>query len=118
MNRIRRIVTAAAALAILVAALPAFAADAGKVNLNEATLAQLELLPRVGPSVAARIVEFREKNGPFKKIEDVMLVRGIGERSFEHMKPYLAVSGETTLKESIRTAHFPAKKSAPSRSGN
>jgi competence protein ComEA len=93
-------------LAALVAAglAPAAAAAAeGKVNVNEATAEQLALLPRVGPAVAQRIVEFREENGAFKAAEDLMLVRGIGEKTFERLVPYVALSGETTLSEKVRS---------------
>jgi len=90
------------ALAFAVAALPAVAAEAKSVNVNTATVEQLQLLPNVGPAVAARILEHREKNGPFKAAEDLMLVRGIGEKSFEKLRPYVATSGQTTLTEKVR----------------
>jgi competence protein ComEA len=73
-----------------------------KVNINTASADQLRLLPRVGESIAKRIIEFREKNGEFKKVEDLMLVKGIGPKNFETLKPYLAVSGATTLKEDVK----------------
>lgn len=62
------------------------------VNLNTATQAQLESLPGLGPKVAERILEYRKKNGTFKKIEDLMNVKGIGEKSFLKLKPLLTVS--------------------------
>jgi competence protein ComEA len=62
------------------------------VNLNTATAAALEKLPGVGPATATRIVEYREKNGAFKKIEDVMNVRGIGEKTFLNLKPLITVA--------------------------
>jgi competence protein ComEA len=62
------------------------------VNINTATQAQLEALPGVGPKVAERILEFRQKNGNFKKIEDLMNVQGIGEKSFLKLKPLLTVT--------------------------
>ena len=62
------------------------------VDLNTATAAQLETLPGIGPSLAARIIEYREKNGGFKKIEEVMNVRGVGEKSFLKMKDRLIVT--------------------------
>jgi competence protein ComEA len=92
---------AAAALLLAIASVPAFAADAGKVNINSASVDELQLLPRIGPSVAARIVEHREKNGQFKTAEDLMLVRGIGEATFELLKPYVSVTGGTTLTEKV-----------------
>ncbi len=88
----------------------AFAADKPKVvNINEASASQLALLPRVGPSLSARIVEFREENGKFKAPADLMLVRGIGEKTFQLMEPFVAVSGETTLTEKVRGSQVQPK---------
>jgi competence protein ComEA len=61
------------------------------VNINTATATELEALPGVGPAMAARIVEYRQKNGSFKKIEDLMNVKGIGEKSFLKLKPLVTV---------------------------
>ncbi len=89
---------------------PVFAADPQKViNINEADATQLALLPRVGPSLSARIVEFREANGKFEAPEDLMLVRGIGEKTFALMEPFLAVKGETTLTYKIRVSQIQTK---------
>jgi competence protein ComEA len=76
---------------------PAPERSTGLVNLNTATVAELEVLPGVGARTAARIVEYREKKGPFKKIEELMNVQGIGEKSFLKLKPQITVSsrGET-----------------------
>jgi competence protein ComEA len=93
----RRIVSAGLALAVaaLVAAAPAFAADAkasaAKVNLNTASADQLAEVPGLGPKLAARIVEQRQKAGPFKSVEDVMAVKGIGEKSFAKFQGWLTV---------------------------
>jgi competence protein ComEA len=62
------------------------------LNLNSATATELEKLPGVGPATAARIVEYRQKNGAFKKIEDLMNVRGIGEKTFLSLKPLITVA--------------------------
>jgi competence protein ComEA len=62
------------------------------LNLNTASVAQLEALPGVGARVAQRIVEYRTKNGGFKKVEDLMKVQGIGERSFLRLKPLITVA--------------------------
>lgn len=67
------------------------AAPASVVNLNDATPQQLETLPGIGPRAAQRIVEFRTKNGGFKKVEDLMKIQGIGERSFLRLKPLVTV---------------------------
>jgi competence protein ComEA len=63
------------------------------VNLNTATLVELEALPGVGAKTAARIIDYRQKKGPFKKIEELMNVQGIGEKSFLKLKPQLTVAG-------------------------
>ncbi len=62
------------------------------LNLNTAPAEQLERLPGVGPKTAARIIEYRQKNGGFKKIEELMNVRGIGEKAFLKMKNQLTVT--------------------------
>jgi competence protein ComEA len=62
------------------------------VNLNTASASQLEALPGIGPKMAQRIVEYRQKNGAFKKVEELMNVKGIGEKSFLKLKPQLTVS--------------------------
>ncbi|MFL6261450.1 MAG: ComEA family DNA-binding protein [Thermoanaerobaculia bacterium] len=91
-------------LVFLFTSLPALGAEARPrmVNVNSADASQLALLPRVGPSVAQRIVDYRKQNGPFKKAEDLMLVQGIGEKTFQLLKPYVATAGETTLKEKVK----------------
>ena len=78
------------------------AGEEGVVNINSAGVEELSLLPRVGESVAQRIVDFREKNGKFKTLEDLMLVRGIGEKTFELLEPHISLSGDTTLEEKVR----------------
>ncbi|HEV8582364.1 MAG TPA: helix-hairpin-helix domain-containing protein [Thermoanaerobaculia bacterium] len=103
MKHANRIV-AGVVLMILLAAVPGLAADGKKVNVNSADASQLALLPRVGPSLAQRILDYRKQNGPFKKAEDLMLVRGIGEKTFDLLKPYVALSGETTLKEKVHSS--------------
>lgn len=103
----QRIIAAAAVLCLLLVALPALAAEGRTVNVNTATVAEFQLLPRIGPAVAARIVEQREKNGPFKTLDDLMLVRGIGESTYEQLKPYLALAGPTTLTEKVKLPRAP-----------
>jgi competence protein ComEA len=67
-------------------------ASTAVVNINTATQAQLESLPGVGAKAAERILEYRQKNGQFKKVEDLMNVKGIGEKSFLKLKPRLTVT--------------------------
>ncbi|MBZ0113230.1 MAG: helix-hairpin-helix domain-containing protein [Thermoanaerobaculia bacterium] len=94
------------AIVSLTTVTPAVAAGAatpsGVVNVNQASVDQLTLLPRIGPAVAARIVEHREANGPFAGKEELMLVRGIGERTYENLEPFITLEGKTTLSEKVR----------------
>jgi competence protein ComEA len=62
-----------------------------KVNINTATQTELETLPRIGPKVAQQIIDFRTKNGNFKKIEEIMKVKGIGEKLFNQLKDLITV---------------------------
>ena len=70
----------------------ASAAATTLVNLNTATAAQLETLPGIGKATAERILEYRQKNGGFKKAEELMNVRGVGEKSFLKLKTLITVS--------------------------
>lgn len=63
----------------------------GKVNINTADEAALDTLPRVGPAMAARIIAWREANGRFTAIEDLMNVTGIGDKTFEGLKDLVTV---------------------------
>ena len=76
----------------------------GVVNINTASSEELQLLPRVGPSLAGRIIAFREANGPFKTVDEILAVKGIGESSFEKLEPYIVISGATTLTEKVKLA--------------
>jgi len=82
----------ACVLALAIAAGSAFAQGKPVVNLNTATAAQLQDLPGIGARTAERIIEYREKNGNFKKIEELMNVKGIGEKSFLKIKDRLTVA--------------------------
>ena len=126
MTKIRTFPVALLAAAFLVAGAHGLRGDtaeavpAGKVNINQASAAQIAFLPRIGEKVAVRVVEYRKSHGPFARAEDLMEVKGIGEKLFLTLKPYLAVSGPTTLAAKVRSgsprkkgASVPANKPAP-----
>jgi competence protein ComEA len=104
MGRVR--IGAALLLGLLLAVPLASAEQAGTgkgttgvvVNINTASADQLNALPGVGPKLAARIVDYRSKNGAFKKVEDLMNVQGIGEKNFLKLKPLITISQAKTEK--------------------
>jgi competence protein ComEA len=80
-----------------VAAAPAAApaSPAGeKINVNTASAEELVALPGIGMAYAQRIVEYREKNGPFRKVDDLLNVRGIGEKTLERIRDRVTVGGK------------------------
>jgi competence protein ComEA len=60
-----------------------------KININSASAKELQKLPQVGAVIAQRIVDYREKHGKFSKIEEIMKVKGIGEKMFLKIKPLI-----------------------------
>lgn len=66
-------------------------APGGKVNLNLATVAELDGLPGVGPVLAERIIEYREKNGGFRAVEELRKVDGIGATRYERLKELVTI---------------------------
>ncbi len=73
-------------------------AEEKKVNINTASAAELETLPRIGPKIAQRIIDFRKENGKFQRIEELMKVKGIGEKLFLGLKDRLTVGSEAKKK--------------------
>jgi competence ComEA-like helix-hairpin-helix protein len=73
---------------------------AAPLDLNSATIEQLEQLPGVGPTIADAIVRFREKSGPLHRVEDLLAVRGVSKTKLEGLRPYVFVA-------------VPARKSPP-----
>ncbi|HEU5179265.1 MAG TPA: helix-hairpin-helix domain-containing protein [Candidatus Polarisedimenticolia bacterium] len=83
------------ALALLAAPATVYSAateeKAARLNINAASADDLATLPGIGPSYAKRIIEYREKNGPFKRVEDLLNVQGIGEKTLERIRDRVMV---------------------------
>lgn len=80
------------AIATSVGAEPATRATPDRpVDVNAADEARLQTVPGIGPALAKRIVEFRAQHGPFKNVDDLLKVRGIGEKSLAKLRPFLTV---------------------------
>jgi len=62
-----------------------------RVNINTATAEELEALPRIGPTLAQRIVDYRTEHGPFQRVDDLIQVKGIGTALLEILRPYVTV---------------------------
>ena len=67
-----------------------------RIDLNKATEMELTKIRGIGPALAKRIIDFRKENGPFGKVDDILKVRGIGEKSLAKLKPFLKVSKKGT----------------------
>ena len=65
---------------------------AQQVNLNTATIAELESLPGIGTNTAKAIVDFRKHSGPFQRVEDLLAIKGISKTKFEKLRPYVTVA--------------------------
>jgi competence protein ComEA len=64
---------------------------AGQIDINNANAEQLTVIPGIGKVMAERIVQFRDQNGSFKRIEDLLKIKGIGEKSFQKIRPYVKI---------------------------
>jgi competence ComEA-like helix-hairpin-helix protein len=96
------------AMFIFIAAAPAKKTPpASPVDVNSATAEQLAQIPGIGPGTARSIIQFREKSGPFQRVEDLLAIRGITERKLALIKPYVTVGPVKTR---------PSAKPAPSNS--
>lgn len=91
----------ATCVAALLLCLAAFARAGNKpkvppskpIDLNAATSDELQQLPGIGPVIAARILEYRKKSGPFRRVEDLVAVRGISQKRLAKIRPYVFVKG-------------------------
>jgi len=87
-------------------------APTGVININTADVAQLSFLPRVGAKAAQRIVDYRTQHGRFAKATDIMQVKGFGDKSYEKLSSYIAVEGQSTLTEKVRSPRKPRSSKA------
>ena len=76
------------------------AARASIVELNTASARELMTLPRIGPAIAGRILEHRARNGPFRFVDDLLMVRGIGEKTLEQLRPLVRVENQRAQEDS------------------
>lgn len=91
-KRILRIVICFMVLAFALTVIPAYsAAKDNKININTAGAKELTKLKKIGPALAERIIKYREEHGPFKKVEDIMKVKGIGKKIFQDIKNKITV---------------------------
>jgi competence protein ComEA len=92
MQRIKMAVTTILTVALMMTwVVPAIAADLKKVNINSANLEELITLDGIGEKKAEKVLAFRKKNGPFKKPEEIMMVKGIGPKIFDRNKDLILI---------------------------
>jgi competence protein ComEA len=92
MREHRKLLALLLASALIIALVPAvFAQEGKKININKASMEELTQIKGIGTAYAERIMQFREANGPFSRPEDIMKVRGIGQKIFEANKDIITV---------------------------
>jgi len=92
MSKTKKVLVLCIAVVMVMAfSVPSWSGDTVKINLNKATVTELTQLKGIGQKYAERIVEFREKNGPFTKTEDLMNVKGISLKTWEKNKDLITV---------------------------
>ena len=92
MNKYRRALVLLIVVLFVISMVPVALADDGeKININTATVKELVNLKRIGPKYAERIVQYREANGPFVKVEDIVMVKGIGPKTLKVNRDMITV---------------------------
>lgn len=86
-------------LSLILAALAGINLAFAAVNINTATLEELDAVKGIGPGKAKAIIDYRSKNGPFKSLDDLKGVKGFGEKSLAKLKGELTVAGASTPQE-------------------
>ena len=71
------------------------------IDINRASAEDFARLPGIGPELARRIVAFREKHGPFRRVEDLLVIRGVGHKKWKAIRPYLRVGNEVEKKKTM-----------------
>ncbi|HKT46548.1 MAG TPA: helix-hairpin-helix domain-containing protein [Candidatus Acidoferrales bacterium] len=102
-SALRHVSLALAALSLCILALAAAAGTTKKppaapVNLNTANADQLQTVPGIGPATAEKILQMRKSYGPFKSVDDLLAIRGIGKKRLEKMRKYLTVGRSGSAK--------------------
>ena len=85
------VAVAALLMGVLTSAFAQNKPPAKPLDLNAATLEQLTALPGVGPVTAKAIIDFRQRSGPFRRVEDLLAIRGITDRRLKALRPYITV---------------------------
>jgi len=83
------------------------------VNINTATSEQLQQVPGIGPATAEKILKMRKSYGPFKSVDDLLAIRGLGEKRLDKMRKYLTVGKVTPKSSSSPPKTEPAKPANP-----
>jgi len=92
MKKSQKLLILVVAVSFVLALVSIAGAEEGKkININTAAKAELMELDRIGPKYAERIIEYREKVGPFEKPEDIMKVKGVGKKTYEANKDRIVV---------------------------
>lgn len=76
---------------------PTYQGAVRQVDLNQATVADLEALPGIGPKLAQRVIDHRDERGPFHSVDDLRQVRGIGRKKFDRLRPHVLVTNTRSL---------------------
>jgi competence ComEA-like helix-hairpin-helix protein len=109
-NLAAQILSSVLALILLCSALAAQKQPPSKpVDLNAATVKELQELPGVGQVTAQRIIDMRQKSGHFRRVEDLLAIRGISQKKLDAMRPYVTVSASPTTPPAPKS-NSPAKK--------